>query len=162
MVKHSAKAIQITPAVPATIGSLTGKQLRFAVDYLIDAGELSDKAVLTAFEDAIRVPARTLITPGVSNIRMKRAGGQGGRPKASSKSRPAQAAGKPARKPAAGGHQPSASRKLQGRYIACIRQVPKSKRGHFKAIVKQSGREEAIVAIERFLSERAYSRAASA
>jgi len=39
------------------------------------------------------------------------------------------------------------SRQLQGKYIAAIRSVPKSKRAHFKGLVKLQGRQAAIDAI---------------
>lgn len=44
-----------------------------------------------------------------------------------------------------------ASRKLQGQYIAAIRQVPKNQRKRFAAIAKTKGREEAISAIRKQL-----------
>jgi len=38
----------------------------------------------------------------------------------------------------------AASRKLQGQYIAAIRQVPKSQRAKYSALAKEKGREAAI------------------
>jgi hypothetical protein len=42
-----------------------------------------------------------------------------------------------------------ASRKLQGRYIAAVRQLPKTRRARFAAIAKREGREAAIAAIRK-------------
>jgi hypothetical protein len=49
----------------------------------------------------------------------------------------------------------TASRQLQGRYIAAIRQVPKSRRKEFQTIVEKRGRESAIRAINRYLKGKA-------
>jgi hypothetical protein len=46
-----------------------------------------------------------------------------------------------------------ASRKLQGQYIAAIRQIPKNQRKHFATIAKKDGREAAIAAIKRHLGQ---------
>lgn len=46
-----------------------------------------------------------------------------------------------------------ASRKLQGQYIAAIRQLPKSQRKRFAVIAKKDGREAAISAIKKHLSK---------
>jgi hypothetical protein len=43
----------------------------------------------------------------------------------------------------------AASRKLQGQYIAAIRQIPKIRRKKFAAIAKKDGREAAIAAIKK-------------
>ncbi len=53
---------------------------------------------------------------------------------------------KAARKPRLSADQ-TLSRQLQGKYIAAIRSVPKSKRAHFKGLVKLQGRQAAIDAI---------------
>jgi len=45
------------------------------------------------------------------------------------------------------------SRALQGRYIATIRQVPKSRRAKFAKIAKENGREEAIKQIQAALGK---------
>lgn len=42
-----------------------------------------------------------------------------------------------------------ASRKLQGQYIAAIRQLPKNKRAKFSAMAKKDGREAVIAAIKK-------------
>lgn len=47
-----------------------------------------------------------------------------------------------------------ASQQLQGKYIAAIRQVPKTRRAAFKQIVATEGREAAIKAINAYLAER--------
>lgn len=41
-----------------------------------------------------------------------------------------------------------ASRRLQGQYIAAIRQLPKTQRAKYAKIAKQEGREKAIAAIK--------------
>jgi hypothetical protein len=46
-----------------------------------------------------------------------------------------------------------ASRKIQGRYLGLIRQVPGGKRKQFKAIVGTDGREAAIKALEAYLGK---------
>jgi hypothetical protein len=43
----------------------------------------------------------------------------------------------------------AASRRLQGQYIAAIRQIPKTKRALYKKISKAKGREEAIAAMKK-------------
>jgi hypothetical protein len=43
----------------------------------------------------------------------------------------------------------AASRQLQGRYIAAIRQLPKTRRARYAAIAKEKGREAAITAIQK-------------
>jgi O6-methylguanine-DNA--protein-cysteine methyltransferase len=43
---------------------------------------------------------------------------------------------------------PSASRQLQGRYLALVRQIPKSRRAQFGQIAKDKGREAAIRAMQ--------------
>jgi len=43
----------------------------------------------------------------------------------------------------------AASRKLQGQYIAAIRQVPKTQRAKYAAIAKEKGREAAIREIKK-------------
>jgi O6-methylguanine-DNA--protein-cysteine methyltransferase len=45
--------------------------------------------------------------------------------------------------------QVAASRKLQGRYLALIRQVPASQRGKYQRIAKRDGREAAIAAMKK-------------
>jgi hypothetical protein len=45
--------------------------------------------------------------------------------------------------------QVAASRKLQGRYLALIRQVPARQRGKYQRIAKKEGREAAIAAMEK-------------
>ncbi|HSQ03870.1 MAG TPA: hypothetical protein VLN59_07540 [Burkholderiales bacterium] len=45
----------------------------------------------------------------------------------------------------------AASRKLQGQYIAAVRQLPKTQRKRFAEIAKSNGREEAIAAIKKHL-----------
>ena len=63
------------------------------------------------------------------------------------------------RPPATAGRRPSAalsalspqqraSRQLQGRYLALVRQIPASKRARFGQMVKQKGREAAIRAMQ--------------
>ena len=47
----------------------------------------------------------------------------------------------------------AASRRLQGQYIAYIRQVPKMQRRRFAAIAKKDGREAAITAIKKHLGK---------
>jgi hypothetical protein len=47
----------------------------------------------------------------------------------------------------------AASRKLQGQYIAAIRQIPKSKRAFYQKISKVKGREEAIAAMRKALGK---------
>lgn len=47
--------------------------------------------------------------------------------------------------------KPNASHQLQGRYIAYLRQLPKSKRRKFQALAKKSGREAAITAMQAAL-----------
>ncbi|MGZ4808909.1 MAG: hypothetical protein ACXVH7_04560 [Thermoanaerobaculia bacterium] len=42
-----------------------------------------------------------------------------------------------------------ASRQLQGRYIAAIRQLPKNQREKYAAIAKEKGREAAIAAMKK-------------
>jgi hypothetical protein len=46
-----------------------------------------------------------------------------------------------------------ASQKLQGQYIAYLRQLPKSSRGKFQKMARQDGREKAIVAIKQALAK---------
>jgi hypothetical protein len=48
----------------------------------------------------------------------------------------------------------AASRKLQGQYIAAIRQVPKSERKRFAQIAKKDGREAAIAVIKKRVGKR--------
>lgn len=45
-----------------------------------------------------------------------------------------------------------ASRRLQGHYLGLLRKVPEAKRGAYKAIAKQEGREQAIRAMTRDLN----------
>ena len=45
--------------------------------------------------------------------------------------------------------QVAASRRLQGRYIAAIRQLPKNRRAKYAAIAKERGRDAAIAAIQK-------------
>jgi hypothetical protein len=45
--------------------------------------------------------------------------------------------------------QVAASRRLQGRYLALIRQVPARQRGKYQRIAKKDGREAAIAAMEK-------------
>jgi len=47
----------------------------------------------------------------------------------------------------------AASRRLQGQYIAYIRQIPKTRRKRFAAIAKKDGREAAITAIKKHLGK---------
>ena len=56
---------------------------------------------------------------------------------------------KPAKLRKAVSAEVAASRKLQGQYIAAIRQLSKSRRGKFAAIAKKDGREAAIAAIKK-------------
>jgi hypothetical protein len=44
-----------------------------------------------------------------------------------------------------------ASRKLQGRYLALVRQIPATRRGQYSKIAKESGREAAIQRMEEAL-----------
>jgi hypothetical protein len=53
------------------------------------------------------------------------------------------AAGRAARKKALSPEQ-RASRQLQGRYLALVRQIPKSRRANYSRIAKEKGREAAI------------------
>jgi hypothetical protein len=46
-----------------------------------------------------------------------------------------------------------AARKLQGQYLGFIRQVPANKRGRFKKIAKESGRDAAIAALRAALGK---------
>ena len=46
-----------------------------------------------------------------------------------------------------------ASRKTQGRFLALIRQIPASKRAHFKKVVKERGREAAIKEMQSVLGQ---------
>lgn len=46
-----------------------------------------------------------------------------------------------------------ASRKLQGQYIAYIRQLPKRNRKRFAGVAKKNGREAAIIAIRKQLGK---------
>ena len=46
-----------------------------------------------------------------------------------------------------------ASRKLQGRYLGLIRQIPASRRGQYQKIAKESGREAAIKAMATALNK---------
>jgi hypothetical protein len=45
------------------------------------------------------------------------------------------------------------SLRLQGHYLALIRQVPARKRGHYKAIVEKRGKEAAIAALRRAVGQ---------
>lgn len=47
----------------------------------------------------------------------------------------------------------AASRKLQGQYIAYIRQIPKRQRKRFAEVAKKDGREAAIAAIKKHLGK---------
>ena len=58
---------------------------------------------------------------------------------------PATAARRPSAALSALSPQQRASRQLQGRYLALVRQIPASKRARFGQMVKQKGREAAIV-----------------
>lgn len=88
----------------------------------------------------------------------KKAAGRPGRPPGSGKKpgRPAKAAAAAAPAPAKGGAKRGrkaraaitpeqlASRQLQGRYLALVRQFPESKRAQYAKIAKEKGREAAI------------------
>jgi len=48
----------------------------------------------------------------------------------------------------------AASRRLQGRYLGLIRQIPAAHRGKFKKIAAAKGREEAVRALQKDLASR--------
>jgi len=56
--------------------------------------------------------------------------------------------GRPPAAAASRGGSPSASRQLQGRYLALIRRIPAGKRARFGLIAKEKGREAAIRAMQ--------------
>jgi hypothetical protein len=72
----------------------------------------------------------------------------------SSQGSPAQPASRPGRKRRQGKElsaEQMASRKLQGRYLALVRQIPAARRGQYSKIAKESGREAAIQRMEEAL-----------
>lgn len=44
--------------------------------------------------------------------------------------------------------QPSPARKLHGKYLSLIRQIPKSERGKFSSLSKKQGKQAAIEALQ--------------
>jgi hypothetical protein len=93
-------------------------------------------------------------------VRRGRPGRPPGRPSkasaaASDASQELPAAGKAGRKRRQQGKELSAeqmaSRKLQGRYLALVRQIPATRRGQYSKIAKESGREAAIQRMEEAL-----------
>ncbi len=76
--------------------------------------------------------------------------GRPGRPPASASAAPAAAAtqkrgpGRPRKQRSAITPEQLASRQLQGRYLALVRQIPASKRGQYAKLAKEKGRESAI------------------
>ena len=75
-----------------------------------------------------------------------------GRPPKSASAAPAAAAAAPAargRRPrAAISPEQLASRQLQGRYLALIRQIPATRRGQYAKVAKEKGREAAIAQMQ--------------
>lgn len=141
---------------------LTADQLRIGIALLNQ-----ESAVVEALEQAVERAVGEAVSPFGITAGDITAGGSGGgasggaraqttksgEPRKRGRGRPAKDAqpttAKRARKPRIGSEQ-AASRQLQGRYLAAIRSVPKSKRNHYKALVKgEGGRQGAVDAIYR-------------
>ncbi len=96
-------------------------------------------------EPARRGPGRPKgYRPGRPPGRPGRPGRPPGRPPAQTAAAPAKAAGKRGRRRSAITPEQLASRQLQGRYLALVRQFPASRRANFAKTAKEKGREAAI------------------
>jgi hypothetical protein len=71
--------------------------------------------------------------------------------KRTKKSVPAQSAKVPPKAPEAAGVSLDASRRLQGQYLGLLKKIPEERRGTYKVIAKQDGREKAINVMEHDL-----------
>ena len=133
-------------ARPAKIPAVTPHQARYILEKLIDERTVSAADVrrhlsgmwqeMNALEK--KIAELRAMTGGVHPVRRAKAIAQ----------RVAKRVKRSARSPEA-----IASRKLQGQYIAHIRQLPKSERKRFATIAKSDGREAAIAAIKKHVGK---------
>jgi len=135
--------------------NLNEKQFRIAIALLNQEDEVV-AALETAAANAIKEMLAAFDIIGFDPANVLNGGAAGGARKQTTKSAgpakvyenraPADRVRK-VRKPRLSADQ-TLSRQLQGKYIAAIRSVPKSKRAHYKALVKgPGGRQAAIDAI---------------
>jgi len=128
------------------VSDLGEDDLRNVVDFLIKKEVITEREVIG-----------TLIAQELSAASATEGGAKGGDGNTATAS-PKRGNGKTrrgsklARKRAGAGSKSAgagaASRILQGKYLGAIRLIPKSQRGKYKAIAKESGREAAIKAIK--------------
>lgn len=139
--------------------NLNEKQLRIAIALLNQEDEVVG-VLETAAADAIKEALANFDIIGFDEANVTNGGAAGGARKQTTKraairqfhvaAAEAHAAldkvplRKSGRKPRLGADQ-TASRQLQGKYIAAIRSVPKSKRAQFKALVKSAGGRQAAI-----------------
>ena len=135
-----------TTSMDLTPGQATYVLDRMIADRRVSAGEVSryvgdmqrEISDLESRLQSLRAAAGAS-TPSASPVRRRR-----GRRPAAATATPA-AAGRPRRRRrAAVTAEQLASRKLQGRYLGLIRQIPASKRAQYQRIAKEKGREAAI------------------
>ena len=131
----------------------TTGQLQYIVTRACNDGSLTERTIRGYLADL-----ETEIASIEARIRELRQLASGSAATDHAKARPARAAASPHRLKTT--TQPSrkrisaknaASRKIQGRYIAYLRQIPQKDRGRYQELVKTRGREVAITAMQKAL-----------
>lgn len=139
----------------AKMMSYTTGQLQYIVTRACSDGTLTERTIrgyladlekeITGIEARIqelRELATGIAAAGHAKVRPARAAASARRPKATTQPRRGRTSAKNA-----------ASRKIQGRYIAYLRQIPQKERAQYQAIVKAKGRAPAIAAMRKALGK---------
>jgi hypothetical protein len=117
------------------------QQAAYVLDYLVRTGQVSQREIRQIVAEEIRQLEERLnaLRDGLAS----RAAAN------SQKARRASRDDRPVRRKRRASPEVAASRQLQGRYIALLRQLPQRKRARFSRIAKNEGREAAIRAMQK-------------
>jgi hypothetical protein len=133
--------------------SYTGGQLQYIVTRACNDGSLTERTIRGYLADLEKEIASIEV-----RIRELRQLATGSAAADHAKARPAREAARPPRlktttklRRGRTSAKNAASRKIQGRYIAYLRQIPQKERAQYQAIVKAKGREPAIAAMRKAL-----------
>ncbi len=140
----------------STIPDLTPGQANYVLGRLVADRRISGGEVRSCLDDMHREIGE--LERRLEELRAMHSGGAAGsRRRAARRGRPAgsgagrKAAGRKRRK--AISSEQLASRQLQGRYLALIRQIPATRRAQYSRMVKEQGREAAVKAMSDALKK---------